>query len=243
MKAVFKRPESLLEIPFHFCPGCGHGIVHRLVAEAIDTLEIRGKTIGVVGVGCSSTSWKYFNCDMAAVPHGRAAAVATAIKRNGEDNYVFTYQGDGDAISIGIAETMFAAIRGEKITVILVNNTVYAMTGGQMAPTTLEGQITCSSPKGRDVSVTGYPLHFPELIANIPGVAYSARVAIDTIPNIRRTKNAIIKAFEKQKSRAGFTLVEILSPCPTIWHKSPTDSMDWISEAVSKEFSLGVFKE
>jgi len=241
MKTVFTRPKSLVKIPFSYCPGCGHGIIHRLIAEVMDDLDIREKTIGVVGVGCSARAWNSFNCDMIGAPHGRSAAVATGIKRNLPKSVVFTYQGDGDALSIGLAETMYTAIRGENITIIVVNNTLYAMTGGQMAPTTLEGQVTCTSTQGRNVSETGYPLHFPELIANIPGVSYSARVSVNTVPNIYKAKRAILKAFKKQLEGAGFTLVEVLSQCPTLWHKSPTSATDWVGSRVSKEFPLGEF--
>jgi 2-oxoglutarate ferredoxin oxidoreductase subunit beta len=243
MKALFKHPESILKATTSFCPGCGHGIIHRLVADVIDKMHIREKTIGIVGVGCSSQSWGLFNFDFLAVPHGRPCAGATGVKRSLPDHFVFTYQGDGDAYAIGLAETMHAAIRGEKITVIVVNNTVFAMTGGQMAPTALEGQVTCTSPVGRDTGETGQPFHFPELIANIPGVAYSARVAVDSIPNIQKAGKAIEKAFHKQQQNAGFSIVEILSPCPTVFNVKPADAMDWVAKKLELEFPLGEFAD
>jgi len=241
MRALFKHPESILKVSSSFCPGCGHGIVHRLVAEVIDKMLIREKTIGIVGVGCSSQSWGVFNFDFLAVPHGRPCSSATGVKRSLPAHFVFTYQGDGDAYAIGMAETMHAAIRGEKITAIVINNTVFAMTGGQMAPTALNGQITCTSPAGRNPGATGGPLHFPELIANIPGVAYSARVAVDSVANIRKSGQAIEKAFHKQEQNAGFSLVEILTSCPTVFNLKPPEAMEWVSKELVKEFPLGEF--
>jgi len=243
MRALFKYPDSLVRISSPFCPGCGHGIIHRLVAQAIDDLKIREKTVGVVGVGCSSQSWNLFNFDFLAVPHGRPGAAATGVKRSLPDHLVFTYQGDGDAYAIGIAELMHAAIRGENFTVIVVNNTMFAMTGGQMAPTTLAGQVTSTSPSGRDPRATGTPVHFPELIANIPGVAYSARVAVDSVPNIRKAGQAIAKAFRKQNDKAGFSLVEVLAPCPTGLNLKPAEAMAWVAEHLEAEFPLGEFAD
>lgn len=241
MKTVFRRPESLIDSPFTYCPGCGHGIIHRLIAEVMDELGIRENTIGVVGVGCSARAWSLFNCDMIGSPHGRPGAVATGIKRSQPSSIIFTYQGDGDASSIGLAETMYAAIRGENITVIVVNNTVYAMTGGQMGPTSLEGQVTSTSPRGRDVNLTGQPFHLPEIIAQIPGVAYSARVAVNNVSNIKKAKKAILNAFTKQINQEGFTMVELLSPCPTVWRKKPIGALEWLETSVIKEFPLGEF--
>jgi len=243
MKALHKYPESLLRVTNPFCPGCGHGIIYRLIGEVIDELELREKAIGTVGIGCSSRAWMQFECDFASCAHGRAAAVATGIKRARPDNLVFTYQGDGDSLSIGFSETMYSAIRGENFTQIVVNNTFFAMTGGQMAPTTLEGQVTVTSPKGRDTRTTGYPLHVPEMMAGIQNVAFAARVAVDSVPNIRKTKEAIRTAFQKQLDKKGYSYVEILSPCSTGLKKTPIAAMEWVTNTLAKEYPLNIYAD
>src|SRR5512136_3103084 len=217
MKKIFGRPQSLKSNPFHYCPGCGHSVVHRLVAEVIDELNIQDKTIGVPPPGCSVFAYNYFDVDMAESAHGRGAAVATGIKRACPEIIVFTYQGDGDLAGIGTAETIHAANRGENITTIFINNAVYGMTGGQMAPTTLTGQKTSTTPYGRDHILEGHPIKMSEMLAMLEGVAYIERVAVNSPVNIRKTKKAIAKAFEMQLNKRGFTMVEILSPCPTNW--------------------------
>lgn len=229
--------------PLHYCPGCGHGIVHRLICEVIDELEIREKTIGICPVGCSVVAYDYFDFDMVEVAHGRAPAVATGIKRARPDRIVFTYQGDGDLASIGTAEIVHAASRGEAFTVIFVNNATYGMTGGQMAPTTLIGQKTTTTPFGRDVKEAGYPLKVCELLSSLPGAAYLERVAVNSPVNIRRTKRAIKKCFTLQIEREKFALVEILSPCPICWKLSPLDSLKWMEEKMIPYYPLGVIKE
>ena len=240
-KALFKHPEAILNTPTNFCPGCGHGIIHRLIADVIDDMNIREKTIGIVGVGCSSRSWTLFNFDFLAVPHGRCGANGTAVKRSLPDNYVFTYSGDGDAYAIGISGYLWSAIRGEKFTAIVVNNSIFAMTGGQLAPTSLDGQVTVTSPEGRNIGLTGAPLHFPELLAGVPGTAYSARVSVDSVPNIRKAGQAIARAMEKQKNKAGFSLVEILAPCPTGMNMKAPEAAKWVKDSLQKEYPLGVF--
>ena len=242
MKPIYTVPESLTGEPFSFCPGCGHGIVFRLIAEVMDELGIREKSVGIVGVGCSSRGWSYLECDMLTTAHGRCCAAATGFKRTAADKLVFTYQGDGDACSIGFSETMYSAIRGEKVTAIIVNNSVYAMTGGQMGPTTLPGQKTVTSPDGRDVNSTGYPLHFAEMVGTLGGTAYAARVSVDNVPGIRKAKKAIRTAFETQLAGKGFTLVEVLSQCPTVLRKTPVDAAKWVREELTREFPLGEFK-
>jgi 2-oxoglutarate ferredoxin oxidoreductase subunit beta len=241
MKALNKYPESLLRVTNPFCPGCGHGIVYRLIGEIIDELGLREKTIGTVGIGCSSRAWMQFECDFASCAHGRAAAVATGVKRAQPDKLVFTYQGDGDSLSIGFSETMYSAIRGENFTQIVINNTVFAMTGGQMAPTTLDGQVTVTSPKGRNTRTTGCPLHVPEMMTTIPNVAFAARVAVDSVLNIRKTKAAILTAFQKQLANKGYSYVEILSPCTTNLRKSPQEAMDWVTNTLTKEYPLNIY--
>ncbi|RLB08023.1 MAG: 2-oxoglutarate oxidoreductase [Deltaproteobacteria bacterium] len=243
MKKVFKRPESLTEKPFHFCPGCHHGIAHRMVAEAIDHLGIKERIIGVASVGCSVFLYDYFDVDVIEAPHGRAAAVATGVKRARRDNVVFTYQGDGDLASIGIAEVVHAANRGENITIIFVNNSVYGMTGGQMAPTTLLGQKTTTSPYGRDFTQDGYPIRMAEMLATLEGVSFSARVAFNSPKNLLQAQKAIRKAFEMQLNRMGFSIVEILSACPTNWGLSPLEAKKRIEEEMIPYYPLGVFKE
>lgn len=242
MKAVFKKPDSLRDVPHRYCPGCGHGIAHRLVAEVIDELNIREETIGIAPVGCAVFAHEYFNIDMAEVAHGRPPAVATGIKRANPTKIVFTYQGDGDLAAIGMAETIHAAARGERITIIFINNAVYGMTGGQMAPTTLLDQKTATTPYGRSHKDTGYPIKVCELLATLDGVAYLARVALDTPAHILKAKTAIKKAFQVQLDDLGFGLVEILSSCPSIWRLTPKESLKWIQDKMIPVFKLGEFK-
>ncbi len=244
MAAVFQKTPVLTDVEMHYCPGCGHGIVHRLIAETIEELHLQEKTVGIAPVGCAVFAYKYFNIDMQEAAHGRAPAVATGVKRVlGPDSCVFTYQGDGDLASIGAAEIVHAAHRGEKITTIFINNAIYGMTGGQMAPTTLLGQRTTTSPYGREQSHSGSPLKVSEMLATIEGAAYIERVALNTTANILRAKKAIRKAFETQMAGKGFSMVEVLSTCPTNWGKSPAESMDWLAEAMIPYFPLGVMKE
>ena len=244
MAVVFQKTPVLTDVEMHYCPGCGHGIVHRLIAETIEELHLQEKTVGIAPVGCAVFAYKYFNIDMQEAAHGRAPAVATGVKRVlGPDSCVFTYQGDGDLASIGAAEIVHAAHRGEKITTIFINNAIYGMTGGQMAPTTLLGQRTTTSPYGREQSHSGSPLKMSEMLATIEGAAYIERVAVNTTANILRAKKAIRKAFETQMAGKGFSMVEVLSTCPTNWGKSPAESMDWLAEAMIPYFPLGVMKE
>ena len=240
---VFKKPHALTDVPFHYCPGCTHGIVHRLVAEVIDELGVEGNTTGVASVGCSVYSYNYFNCDMVQAPHGRAPAVATGIKRAQPKNVVFTYQGDGDLAAIGTAETVHAATRGENITVIFINNTIYGMTGGQMAPTTLPGQVTQTTPYGRDVKVAGYPLRICEMLSNVDGVALAQRVTVDSVKNVRAAKKALKKAFEYQMEGLGYTIVEVLSTCPTNWGMSPQAAIKRLQDEMIPYYPLGVYKD
>ena len=230
MKKVFSRPESLKETPFHYCPGCGHSIIHRLVAEVIDELGIRERTIGVPPAGCAVLAYNYFDVDMAEAPHGRAAAVATGIKRMLPDRIVFTYQGDGDIAAIGTAETIHAANRGERVTSIFVNNAIYGMTGGQMAPTTVPGQVTTTSPGGRAPLRDGNPLDLSEMLGVAGGSVYIERTSVTSPKNILKTKKAIKKAFMVQIEDKGFSLVEILSPCPTNWKMTPVAAARWVDE-------------
>lgn len=227
----------------HYCPGCTHGIIHRLIAEAIDELGIEGDAIGVAPVGCSVFAYNYFGCDMAQAAHGRAPAVATGIKRANPDNIVFTYQGDGDLAAIGTAETVHAAARGENITIIFVNNAIYGMTGGQMAPTTLPGQVTQTTPYGRDVTVAGYPIRVCEMLSTIQGAAYIERVAVDSVKNVRAAKKAIRKAFANQVEGRGFSLVEVVSTCPTNWGLEPVEALAWLRENMLPAYPLGVFRD
>ena len=243
MAVIFERTPVLTKVPFHYCPGCGHGIVHRMVAEVIDELGIREKTAGVAPVGCAVFAYNYFDVDMYEAAHGRAPAVATGFKRVHPDKYIFTYQGDGDLASIGTAEIVHAAHRGEKITTIFINNAIYGMTGGQMAPTSLVGQKTTTSPLGRDKNHCGEPIRIAEMLATINGSAFIARTALNSTPNLIKTKAAIKKAFEAQLAGKGFSLVEVLSPCPTNWGKSPAEAMDWINDAMIPYYPLGIMKE
>jgi 2-oxoglutarate ferredoxin oxidoreductase subunit beta len=243
VKNVYTRPKSLKKTPFHYCPGCGHSIAHRLICEVIDEMGLRDNTLGVPPPGCSVFAYNYFDVDMAESAHGRGAAVATGIKRAFPEIVVFTYQGDGDLAGIGTAETIHAANRGENITTIFINNAVYGMTGGQMAPTTLCGMKTSTTPYGRDHILEGHPIKMSEILAMLEGVAYIERVAVNSPVNIRKTKKAIAKAFEMQLNKSGFSMVEILSPCPTNWKMSSVQAWKWIDEEMTKVFPLGVFKD
>ena len=243
MAVVFEKPHALSDVPFHYCPGCPHGIVHRLVAEALEELGVTGKTVGIASVGCSVFSYNYFNCDMIQAAHGRAPAVATGAKRANPDNVVFTYQGDGDLAAIGTAETVHSAARGENITVIFVNNAIYGMTGGQMAPTTLPQQVTQTSPYGRDVTVVGYPVKVCEMLSQVDGATYLERVAVNNIKNIKKAKAAIKKAFQNQIEGKGFSLVEVLSTCPTNWGLTPKEALKWLDENMETYYPLGVYKD
>ena len=240
---VAKRPDSLLPVATHYCPGCTHGIIHRLVAEAIDVLGIEGRTIGVAPVGCAVLAYNYFRCDMIEAAHGRAPAVATGLKRADPENIIFSYQGDGDLASIGMAETVHAAARNENITVIFVNNAIYGMTGGQMAPTSLPGQVTQTSPYGRDVTVCGYPVKICEMLAQLEGPAYLERVTVNSVKNVRAAKKAIEKAFRNQIEGKGFSLIEVLSACPTNWGMTPQAALKWIDEKMIPYHPLGVYKD
>ncbi len=241
MKQVFARAAALSDTPMHYCPGCTHGIAHRLVAEVIDELGIRDRTIGVASVGCSVFAYNYFNVDFQQAAHGRAPAVATGIKRVLPDRVVFTYQGDGDLAAIGTAEIVHAANRGENITVIFINNAVYGMTGGQMAPTTLPGMRTTTTPYGRDVRLAGHPIHMAEMLATLKGVAYLSRVALCGVAHITKAKRAIRKAFQAQLDGRGFSLVEVLSTCPVTWGLTPIDSVHWLEANMLPAFPLGEF--
>ena len=244
MAVVFEKPKTLTDATLHYCPGCTHGIIHRLVAEVIDELGIAGRTIGVAPVGCSVMAYDYFTCDFIQAPHGRAPAVATGVKRaDPENNIVFTYQGDGDLAAIGTAETVHAAARRENITVIFVNNAIYGMTGGQMAPTTLPGQVTQTSPYGRDVNTVGYPVKVCELLSNVDGAAYLERVAVNNPSNVRKAKAAIKKAFQNQIDGKGFSLIEVVSTCPTNWGMTPVKALQWLEENMLPYYPLGVYKD
>jgi 2-oxoglutarate ferredoxin oxidoreductase subunit beta len=243
MKQVFKRPESLIDVPFHFCPGCHHGIIHRMVAECIDQYGLREKSIGVASVGCSVFMYDYFDIDVLESPHGRAAAVATGVKRARPDAFVFTYQGDGDLAAIGTAEIVHAGNRSENITVVFVNNAVFGMTGGQMAPTTMPGQETTTTPYGRKVDYSGYPIRMSELMATLSGTTFVARAAVDTPKNLMKAKKLLRRAFEVQINRQGFAFVEFLSACPTNWKMSPKQACERIEKEMIPYYPLGVFKE
>ncbi len=241
MKTVFEKPHSLSDVSTTYCPGCTHGIIHRLVAEVIDELGVEGKTIGVAPVGCSVTAYDFFNFDVQQAAHGRAPAVATGIKRVHPDNIVFTYQGDGDLAAIGTAETVHAAARSENITVIFVNNAIYGMTGGQMAPTSLVGQVTQTTPYGRKVENQGYPIRISEMLSQVEGAAYIERVSVDSIKNISNAKKAIKKAFECQINKEGFSLIEVLSTCPTNWGLEPEEALSWLRDNLMEHYPLGVY--
>jgi 2-oxoglutarate ferredoxin oxidoreductase subunit beta len=242
MKKIFSHPKSLRNISNHYCAGCGHGIVHRLIAEVIDELGIRERVIGIAPVGCAVIAYDYWDFDCTESAHGRALAVATAIKRVSPQNIVFTYQGDGDLAAIGTNETIHTANRGENLTVIFINNAVYGMTGGQMAPTTLLGQKTATTPEGRQAKFEGYPLKISEMLAQLPAVKYIERVSLDSPQKVIKTKKAIKQAFKNQMDNLGFSLVEILSACPTYWEMYPKAALVWIRDTMIKEFPLGRIK-
>ena len=231
------------DVVTHYCPGCGHGIVHRIVAEVLEELDLGGRVICVNPAGCAVLAYLYFDFDVIESAHGRGTAIATGVKRSRPDLFVFTYQGDGDLSAIGTAETIHSANRGENIAVIFINNAVYGMTGGQMAPTTLIDMKTTTTPAGRDPKYDGYPLHITEVVAQFPGVVYAERVAIDSPTGIRKTKKAIAAAFQTQVDGLGYSIIEVLSPCPTNWKQSPVDSFKWVSEVMTTEFPLGVLTD
>lgn len=241
-KIIASRTTALTETPFHYCPGCAHGIIHRLTAEVIEELGLREKTVGIASVGCSVFSYEYFNVDMLQAAHGRAPAVATGVKRVHPKATVFTYQGDGDLAAIGTAEIVHAAARGENITVIFVNNTTYGMTGGQQAPTTLLGQVTKTTPHGRTIEENGYPINVSELLSSLEGAVYVARTAVFDPGNVTKAKKAIKKAFQVQEKGLGFSLVEVLANCPTNWHLSPEASLEWLKDNMLPRYPLGEFR-
>ena len=243
MAVVFDKPKSLTDNVLHYCPGCTHGIVHRLVAEVIDELGIEGRTIGIAPVGCSVMAYDYFTVDMVEAAHGRAPAVATGVKRSDPSKIVFTYQGDGDLASIGMCETVHSAARGENITIIFINNAIYGMTGGQMAPTSLPGQVTQTSPYGRNTETQGFPIRVCELLSELDGPAYLERVTVNNVKNVRNAKKAIKKAFQNQIDGKGFSLVEVLSSCPTNWGMTPQKALEWIDEKMIPYYPLGVYKD
>ncbi len=243
VETVFERTPTFKDCPTHYCPGCGHGIAHRLIAETVDELGIRGRTIGIAPVGCAVLAYFYLDIDMLEVAHGRAPAAATGMKRTNPDKIIFSYQGDGDLAAIGTAEIIHAAHRGEQITVIFINNAVFGMTGGQMAPTTMVGQVTTTTPLGRNVDSQGYPLQVSELLAVLPGAIYIERCAVHKPAEIRKTKKAIKHAFQLQLDGAkGLTMVEVLSQCPTAWRMTPTEAVEWVEKEMTKTFPLGRLK-
>ena len=242
MEKIFGHPKSLRKVTNHYCAGCGHGIAHRLIAEVVDELGIREQVIGVAPVGCAVIAYDYWDFDCSEAAHGRALAVATAIKRVRPQNIVFTYQGDGDLAAIGTNETIHAANRGENLTVVFINNAVYGMTGGQMAPTTLLGQKTATTPLGREAKLQGYPLKISEMLAMLPAVKYVERVSLHSPQEVIKAKRAIKKAFQNQIDNLGFSLVEVLSPCPTYLGLSPKGALDWVKDTLAKEFPLGRIK-
>ena len=243
MSIVFDRPHALKDVSLHYCPGCTHGIIHRLVAECIDELGIEGRAVGIASVGCSVLTYNYFNCDMVQAAHGRAPAVATGVKRADPNNIVFTYQGDGDLASIGMAETVHAAARNENITVFFINNAIYGMTGGQMAPTSLPGQVTQTSPYGRDVKHCGWPIGVAEMLATLNGPEYIERVTVNSVKNVKNAKKIIKKAFENQIAGKGFSLVEVVSSCPTNWGMTPENALKWVEEKMIPYYPLGIYKD
>jgi 2-oxoglutarate ferredoxin oxidoreductase subunit beta len=243
MAVIFEKTKGLTDVPFHYCPGCTHGIIHRLVAECLEELDILGDAIGIAPVGCAVFAYNYFNCDMHEASHGRAPAVATGVKRVHPDNIVFTYQGDGDLASIGTAEIVHAASRGENITTIFVNNAIYGMTGGQMAPTSLANQVTTTSPYGRDLSTQGHPIRMSEMLATLDGPAYIERTSVHDVKHIMQTKKAIKKAFQMQMEGKGFSMVEVLSTCSINWGLTPIESLKWLQDNMIPYYPLGVKKE
>lgn len=240
---VFKKTKGLTEKEFSYCPGCTHGVIHRLVAESLEELDVLDRTIGVASVGCSVINYEFFDCDMQQAAHGRAPAVATGIKRVNPDNIVFTYQGDGDLAAIGTAEAIHAAHRGENITVIFVNNAIFGMTGGQMAPTTLEGQKTTTSQSGRDTLLTGMPIRMSEILGQVPGAYYVERVSVHDPKHVLKAKRAIKKAFKNQVEGKGFSIVEIISTCPINWKMTPVDAINWLESNMLKYYPLGLIKD
>ncbi len=242
MKTVAQRPQSLTEVKTHYCPGCTHGIIHRIVAECMDDMNMRENAIGICPVGCAVLAYDYFNFDMLEAAHGRAPAIATGIKRILPDRCIFTYQGDGDLASIGMGEIVHASARSENITVIFVNNSIYGMTGGQMAPTTLLGQVTTTSPYGRKKEDTGFPVRMAELLATNEGSAYISRVAVNNPANVIKAKKSIKKAFQTQMNGLGFSMVEILSTCPTNWGLGPVEALEWLENNMIPYYPLGEFK-
>ncbi len=243
MQKIFSRPQSLKSAPFRYCPGCGHSLIHRLIAECIDTLEICDRVVGIAPVGCAVFAYDYFNFDILEAAHGRPPAVATALKRVMPDRIIFSYQGDGDLAAIGTSEIIHAANRGENLTVFFVNNATYGMTGGQMAPTTIPRQRTTTTPGGRNIRTEGYPLRVSELLSSIEGISFIQRVSVDSYRNLAVAKQAIEKAFRYQIEEKGFSFVEILSPCPTDWGLTPKASLEWIRTAMLPVYPLGVFKD
>ena len=243
MAVVFKRTEGLQDVATHYCPGCTHGIIHRLVAESLEEMGLLENAIGVVPVGCSVLAYKYFNVDTQEAAHGRAPAVATGIKRTHPDKFVFTYQGDGDLSSIGMAEIVHAAARGEKISTIFVNNGIYGMTGGQMAPTTLIGRKATTAQNGRDPEINGFPIRVSEMLATLTGAVFVERVSVDTPANVRKAKKAIKKAFQVQQAGLGFGIVEVLSSCPTNWGLAPKDALQWLRDNMMAYYELGNKKD
>ena len=243
MAVVFKKTKMLTDVPFHYCPGCTHGIAHRLVAECLDEINCEGNVIGIAPVGCAVFAYNYFNCDMLEAAHGRAPSLATGIKRTHPDTVVFAYQGDGDLASIGTAEIIHAAARGENVTIIFINNAIYGMTGGQMAPTTLVGQKSTTSQYGRSIPLNGNPIRVSEMLATLDGPAYIARVALTDAANVRKAKQAIKRGFEMQLNKKGFSLIEVLSTCPTNWGMTPVQAAEFVKNEMTKEFPLGVFKD
>ena len=243
MAVVFKKTKMLTDVPFHYCPGCTHGIAHRLVAECLDEINCEGNVIGVAPVGCAVFAYNYFNCDMLEAAHGRAPSLATGIKRTHPDTVVFAYQGDGDLASIGTAEIVHAAARGENVTIIFINNAIYGMTGGQMAPTTLVGQKSTTSQFGRTVPLNGNPIRVAEMLATLDGPAYIARVALTDAANVRKAKQVIRRGFDMQLQKKGFSLIEVLSTCPTNWGMTPVQAAEFVKTQMTKEYPLGVFKD
>lgn len=242
LECVYTKPSTLTDIPFHYCPGCGHSVVHRVLMEVVEELGIQDKTIGVAPVGCSVFAYHYMNVDMQEAAHGRASAVATGIKRVLPDRYVFSYQGDGDLAAIGTAETVHTVNRGENILMIFINNGIYGMTGGQMAPTTLEGQITSTSPYGRDIHVAGHPLKITELLAHLPGAYYVTRQAVHTASAVRKFKKAVEKAFKYQERKKGTSFIEVVSNCPSGWKMTPVDTIKYLEEIMFPNYPLGDLK-
>jgi len=243
MEKIFERPKTLDTRPMHYCPGCGHGVAHRLIMEVVEEMGIQGNTIGVAPVGCSVFAYHYMDIDMQQAAHGRACAVATGIKRMMPDHYVFSYQGDGDLAAIGTGETIHACNRGEHIAIIFVNNAIYGMTGGQMAPTTLEGQVATTCPMGRNIQDAGYPMKMCELVSGLPGVMYAERCSVDTAARVRKAKKAIKKAFTNQDKKRGLSFVEILSNCNSNWRMTPVDANKWLNENMVPYYPLGVYKD